>query len=107
MGTGASLDRQAPHRRYRFKIHYSIRYRNHYRKSGTLDSDGPNRELAAYKLRSFFYPPYENFLQNSFILNAEELATIYHFPGNVSVTPTLSKIASKKSEPPSNLPIKK
>lgn len=61
----------------------------------------------AYRLRSFFYPPYQNYRQNPFVLNTEELATIYHFPGNVSATPTLSKIASKKSEPPANLPIKK
>ncbi len=60
----------------------------------------------AYRLRSFFYPPYQNYRQGPFILNTEELATIYHFPGNVSATPTLTKIASKKSEPPANLPIK-
>jgi hypothetical protein len=60
----------------------------------------------AYRLRSFFYPPYQNYRQNPFILNTEELATIYHFPGNVSATPSLSKISSKKSEPPANLPIK-
>lgn len=61
----------------------------------------------AYRLRSFFYPPYQYYRQNPFILNTEELATIYHFPGNVSATPTLTKIASKKSEPPANLPLKK
>ena len=61
----------------------------------------------AYKLRSHFYPPYKNHKQNSFILTTEEVATIYHFPGNVSATPTLSKSASKKAEPPANLPIKK
>ncbi len=60
----------------------------------------------AYRIRSFFHPPYQNYKQNPFILNTEELATIFHFPGNVSATPTLSKISSKKSEPPSNLPIK-
>lgn len=60
----------------------------------------------AYRLRSFFFPPYQNYRQNPFILTTEELATIYHFPGNVSATPTLSKIASKKSEPPANLPVK-
>lgn len=60
----------------------------------------------AYRLRSFFYPPYQNYRQNPFVLNTEELATIFHFPGNVSTTPTLVKIASKKSEPPANLPIK-
>ncbi len=60
----------------------------------------------AYRLRSFFYPPYQNYKQNPFILNTEELATIYHFPGNVSATPSLAKINSKKSEPPANLPLK-
>jgi len=61
----------------------------------------------AYRLRSFFYPPYQYYRQNPFILTTEELATIFHFPGNVSATPTLNKIASKKAEPPANLPIKK
>jgi len=63
--------------------------------------------LNAYRLRSFFYPPYKFYKNNPFILTTEELATIYHFPGNVSATPTLAKISSKKSEPPANLPIKK
>ncbi len=61
----------------------------------------------AYRLRSYFYPPYKNYKNPSFVLTSEELATIYHFPGNVSATPTLAKIPSKKSEPPANLPIKK
>lgn len=65
------------------------------------------RMFDAYCLRSFFHPPYQYHRQNPFIMTTEELATIYHFPGNVSATPTLSKIASKKSEPPANLPIKK
>lgn len=65
------------------------------------------RMFNAYKLRSHFYPPYKNHRQNPFILTTEEIATMYHFPGNVSATPTLTKIASKKSEPPANLPIKK
>jgi hypothetical protein len=65
-----------------------------------------NEMYNAYRLRSFFYPPYQYYRQNPFILNTEELATIYHFPGNVSATPTLNKIASKKSEPPANLPTK-
>lgn len=65
-----------------------------------------NELFNAYRLRSFFYPPYRFYKQAPFILTTEELATIYHFPGNVSATPTLAKIASKKSEPPANLPIK-
>jgi len=55
----------------------------------------------AYKRRSFFYVPYK---RKPFVLNAEELATIYHFPGGVAETPTFGRIESKKSEPPVNLP---
>jgi hypothetical protein len=39
------------------------------------------------------------------ILNTEELATIFHFPGQVAGTPTLERVPSKKAEAPSNLPI--
>ena len=60
------------------------------------------RIFDAYRRRSWFFPPYE---RKPFVLNTEELATIYHFPGRVSETPTFSRIESKKSEPPSNLPV--
>lgn len=58
--------------------------------------------LDAYRWRSYFYVPYE---RKPFVLNTEELATIYHFPGRVAETPTLSRIEAKRSEPPPNLPI--
>lgn len=61
-----------------------------------------NEAIAMYKRRSYFYAPYEG---KSLVLNTEELATIYHFPGSVAATPTLERIPSKKSEAPSNLPI--
>ena len=61
--------------------------------------------LDAYKKRSFFNPPYKHYRGKPFILNTEELATIYHFPGQVSSTPTFERIMSKKAEPPANLPI--
>ena len=56
----------------------------------------------AYRRRSWFFPPYE---RKPFVLNAEELATIYHFPGQVAETPTFKRIESLKAEPPPNLPI--
>ncbi len=56
----------------------------------------------AYIRRSWFYPPY---VRKPFILNTEELATIFHFPGRVAETPSFERIESKKSEPPSNLPL--
>lgn len=61
--------------------------------------------LDAYRRRSFFQTPYQNYRNRPFILTTEELATIYHFPGGVAATPTFSRILSKKSEPPGNLPI--
>jgi hypothetical protein len=61
-----------------------------------------NEALAMYKRRSFFYTPYEG---KPLVLNTEELATIYHFPGSVAATPTLERIPSKKAEAPSNLPM--
>jgi hypothetical protein len=58
--------------------------------------------LRAYVDRGYFYPPYYG---KYYVLTAEELATIYHFPGRVSTTPTFKRIESKKSEPPVNLPL--
>ncbi|MBX4211062.1 hypothetical protein KW783_03780 [Candidatus Parcubacteria bacterium] len=60
--------------------------------------------LEAYKLRSFFQYPYKYFKNRPFVLTTEELATIFHLPGQVSVTPTFERIVSKKAEPPANLP---
>lgn len=56
----------------------------------------------AYRRRSYFHHPYKS---PSFVLNTEELATVYHFPGSTVSTPTVNRIPSKKSEAPSNLPI--
>ncbi|MEX0931600.1 MAG: hypothetical protein WDZ88_02505 [Candidatus Paceibacterota bacterium] len=59
----------------------------------------------AYKRRSFFQAPYKNFNAKRYILNTEELATIFHLPGDVVQTPGVNRIPSKKSGPPTNLPI--
>lgn len=60
-----------------------------------------------YKMRRFFFSPHMGkfYYSKPFILNAEELATIYHFPGQVVATPTFERVPSKKSNAPSNLPI--
>ncbi|MSR78759.1 MAG: hypothetical protein EXS59_01270 [Candidatus Taylorbacteria bacterium] len=61
--------------------------------------------MEAFKLRSFFQSPFRFFEQMPIVLNTEELATIYHFPGSVAATPTFERIPSKRSQAPANLPI--
>ncbi len=63
----------------------------------------------AYRERGWFHSPYKNkhipgWRRISFVLNAEELATVFHFPGGVAQTPTFGRIESRKGEPPTNLP---
>jgi hypothetical protein len=59
----------------------------------------------AYKAREYFYRPFFRKQRKHFVLNSEELATIFHFPGSVAGTPTLERVQSKKSDAPTNLPI--
>ncbi|PIT91428.1 hypothetical protein COU17_00350 [Candidatus Kaiserbacteria bacterium CG10_big_fil_rev_8_21_14_0_10_49_17] len=57
--------------------------------------------IDAYKRRSWFYPPYET---PHFVLNTEELATLYHFPGEAVSAPALRRIPSTTGGAPTNLP---
>jgi hypothetical protein len=70
--------------------------------------------LEAYKERDFFWRERVSFKgffgknmvdRDVFVLNTEELATIFHFPGKVASTPSLRRVESKKATPPANLPI--
>jgi hypothetical protein len=77
------------------------------------------RMLDWYRMRIFFHPPlqygtnYPKVLSaffpsgkpNVFVLSTEELATLFHFPGMVSETPSFKRIESKIAKPPSNLPV--
>lgn len=42
---------------------------------------------------------------NWYILNIEELATLWHFPSKFVITPLLQKTESKKTDPPFSLPV--
>ena len=78
-----------------------------------------NRMLNWYRLRIFFHPPfwYSFNIPKPFslflpahkvginVLNVEEIATLFHFPGQVSQAPSFRRIESKVAKPPSNLPI--
>ncbi|OHA89549.1 MAG: hypothetical protein A3C70_02790 [Candidatus Zambryskibacteria bacterium RIFCSPHIGHO2_02_FULL_43_14] len=61
--------------------------------------------IDAYKRRSFFDVPYKNLNGKPYVLTVEELATIFHFPGAVATTPTLTRVPSKKAQAPANLPV--
>jgi hypothetical protein len=82
-----------------------------------------NRMLHEYRERSFFHLPMRHHLFNvhkipwplsgfvrayfhpvTFVLNTEELATLWHFPGQIMRVPTLERIESKEASPPTNLP---
>lgn len=58
--------------------------------------------LDKFKRRAYFHKPNKS---PHFILNSEEIATLYHFPGGVSGTPSFARVESRKSEPPSNIPV--
>jgi hypothetical protein len=78
-----------------------------------------NRMLNWYRHRIFYHPPlwrafnWPGFLGAFFrnnppgysVLNVEELATIFHFPGQVSQAPSFQRVESRTAKPPSNLPI--
>jgi hypothetical protein len=75
--------------------------------------------ITYYKLRTLFYPfllrrnEFTSILNRFFVaqtpeynvLSTEEIATIYHFPGMVSETPTFTRVESKTAKPPANLPM--
>ena len=79
-----------------------------------------NRMLLEYREREFFHPPmrhkihlpwplspliFPNFFHHHIIvLNSEEIATMWHFPGQILKVPTLERIESKEASPPTNLP---
>ncbi len=60
------------------------------------------RFLEAYRRRAAYFQ-HTNDIESMF-MSAEELATIYHFPGQVAGTPGLDRITSKKAAPPADLP---
>lgn len=76
------------------------------------------RLLDWYRLRVFYNTPLQYDLDypmiikdffpsgrpQTFVVSTEELATLFHFPGMVSETPTFKRIESKIAKPPSNLP---
>lgn len=86
-----------------FKRTNATSYVDHFLKN-FREGKRKKRMFEAYVTRTCFYLPW-GLARRTFVLNSEELATIYHFPGSVATTPTLGRIEAKKGEPPINLPI--
>ena len=55
-----------------------------------------------YKHRAYFAAPYD---QVPSYMTTEELATVWHFPSSGVKTPGLSRVPSRRSEAPPNLPV--
>ncbi|MFP4022261.1 MAG: hypothetical protein ACLFNR_00455 [Candidatus Paceibacterota bacterium] len=55
----------------------------------------------AYRWRSYFHLPYRS---PHGVMSTEELATIFHIPGESSTTPTLPRVTSRKGDAPADLP---
>jgi hypothetical protein len=86
-------------------------------KSGRKVNSDRESIFNQYKSRAFFYGgtipasavdiwktnKYET--GKPFIMTVEELATIFHFPGDTATTSNVSRVEAKKVEAPSNLPI--
>ncbi len=96
--------------------HYNSEVLNGFRPNNTTDVDFPWQDLSgkkvprlkaemfkAYCARGYFHVPFKS-ESRPLILNTEELATLYHFPSGIE-TPGFTTIASRKAEPPANLPI--
>lgn len=80
-----------------------------------------NRMLIEFREREFFHPPlrhkihlpwpispviFPNFFHHHImVMNTEEIATLWHLPGQILKTPALERIESKEASPPPNLPI--
>lgn len=77
-----------------------------------------NRMLDWYRFRTFFHGPWQysfkypfplNLLivtdpSQVFVLNTEEIATIFHFPAGVTSTPSIKRVETRTSKAPTNLP---
>jgi len=64
--------------------------------------DQKAKMFKAYCARGYFNQPFK---KKPFVLNTEELATIYHFPAGMEETPGFLTLSSHKAEPPANLPV--
>lgn len=88
-----------------------VRWRTDFDYPGISDPTGKRRvkykkwELEDYKNRYYYPRDYVGHADKMKVMSVEELATMYHLPGKVIISPGLTRIESQKREAPSNLPI--
>jgi len=75
--------------------YWFVNHRNNWRKTRLFNS---------YRLRSVFHAPYKA-RSKPFVLSTSELATVYHFPGEVVGAPAMGRVEAKRGSPPPNLPM--
>jgi hypothetical protein len=77
-----------------------------------------NRMLDWYRFRIFFHPPWQYAMEypfpmslfiktdipKMFVMNTEEIATLFHFPAGVTSTPSIKRVETRTSKAPTNLP---
>lgn len=82
-------------------------------------TDRKNRMLDWYRFRTFFHPPWQLafnypfpinlFIVTNppkiFVLNTEEIASLFHFPSTIMATPSLKRVETRTSKAPTNLPV--
>ena len=90
---------------YRERAFFYLPMRHHLFSIHMFESVFPKpiiHAVAMFFLKPIFLPYFNH---QTFVLNTEELATIWHFPGQILKVPTLERIESKEAAPPTNLPI--
>jgi hypothetical protein len=90
---------------YRERAFFHLPMRHHLLSEHVLKSIVPIpglQNIFMYFVKMFFLPYFHHL---TYVLNVEELATIWHFPGQILKVPTLERIESKEASPPTNLPV--
>lgn len=74
-------------------------------RSGRKKNKWKKAELSYYKKRQFFDSWLDRTISGPSVFSVEELATMYHIPSSIVMTPGLERIISTRREAPANLPI--
>lgn len=74
-------------------------------RSGKKKMSWKKAELSHYKKRVFFDSDLDRKIPGPSVFSVEELATLFHLPSSIVMTPGLSRLPSTRREAPPNLPV--